>query len=169
MKRSLLLSGISLALIAFSNGAAFAGNQIGGGIHYMATVGDIKDSPGVDENAFNFVASFKHTTGGLIGIEADVEFVPDYLGSNKTLYQPQVFGLIGGLVYGGVGIGWGYFDEDWFDNPFYALRAGVDLPVGNLHVDINANYRFLSSKALQNATESDLDSITFGAIVRVAL
>jgi hypothetical protein len=53
MKHRLLLTGTLLSLIAFSAEAAFAGNQIGGGIHYLATVGDIKDSPEVDNNNFN--------------------------------------------------------------------------------------------------------------------
>ena len=48
MKHRMLVTGTLLSLIAFSTGAAFAGNQLGGGIHYLATVGDIKDSPEVD-------------------------------------------------------------------------------------------------------------------------
>jgi hypothetical protein len=169
MKHHVLATGILHSLIALSAGAAFAGSQIGGGIHYLATVGDIKDSPQIDDSNFNFVASYKWTGAGLIAFEGDVEFVPDYLGSNEMLYQPQAYALIGGLIYGGAGIGIGYLDGEWFDNPFYALRAGVDLPVGNLHVDVNANYRFLSSKALQSLNETDLDSVTFGAIVRFGL
>ena len=104
-----------------------------------------------------------------VHFEGDVEFVPDYLGSDEMLYQPQAYALIGGLIYGGAGIGIGYLDGEWFDNPFYALRAGVDLPVGNLHVDVNANYRFLSSKAFDSVDDKDLDSVTFGAIVRFDL
>jgi len=169
MKHCMLTTGILLSLIACSTGVAFAGSQIGGGIHYLATVGDIKDSPEIDDSNFNFVASYKYTGAGLISFEGDVEFVPDYLGSDEVLYQPQAYALVGELIYGGAGIGFGYFDGDWLDNPFYALRVGVDLPLANLHVDVNANYRFLSSKALQTLDESDLDSVTFGAIVRLGL
>ena len=94
---------------------------------------------------------------------------PTTSAATNVLYQPQAYVLIGGLIYGGAGIGIGYFDGDWFDNPFYALRAGVDLPLGSLHLDVNANYRFLSTNALQSLNESDLDSVTFGAIVRFSL
>jgi len=51
----------------------------------------------------------------------------------------------------------------------YALRAGVDFPLGKVHLDVNANYRFLNTKTLQSVSESDLDSVTFGAIVRFDL
>ena len=169
MKLRILFAGIMLSTVALSSGPAVA-IQLGGGIHYLATVGDIKDDDDfeIDDSNFNFVASAKFP-GGLLSFEADVEFVPDYLGSDEMLYQPQVFALIGGLLYGGAGIGWGYIDGDWFDDPFYALRAGVDFPVGKLHLDINANYRFLSSSAFDSVDDEDLDSVTFGAIVRFDL
>jgi len=109
-----------------SAGTASAGHQIGGGIHYLATVGDIKDNPEVDDSNFNFVASYKYSAS-LISVVADVEFVPDYLGSDEMLYQPQAFLLVGGFIYGGAGVGFGYIDGEWFDDPFYALRAGVDI------------------------------------------
>jgi hypothetical protein len=167
MKLSLLIAGMLASLIALSAGTAVAG-QIGGGIHYLSTVGDIKDSQGIDDSNYNLVASYKQPLA-LLSIEADVEFVPDYLGSDKMLYQPQAFALIGGLIYGGAGIGWGYIDGEWFDDPFYALRAGVDFPLGKIHLDVNANYRFLNTKALNSLDDSDLDSVTFGAIVRFGL
>ena len=167
MKLRMLVMGLLVALVAISSSPAFA-IQLGGGIHYLATVGDIKDAESIDDSNFNFVASAKFPFGPL-KLDTDVEFVPDYRGSDEMLYQPQVFALLGGLIYGGAGIGFGYIDGEWFDNPFYALRAGVDLPVGKLHLDINANYRFLSTEALESADEEDLDSVTFGAIVRFDL
>jgi hypothetical protein len=156
-----------VALTTLFAGTALAG-QLGGGIHYLATVGDIKDSPGIKDHNFNFVASYRQALT-LLSIEADVEFVPDYLGSDKMLYQPQAYALIGGFIYGGAGIGWGYIDGDWLDDPFYALRAGVNVPLGKLHLDVNASYRFLHTKALESLDDSSLDSVTFGAIVRFDL
>ena len=167
MKLRMLVMGFAVALIALSSGNAFA-FQLGGGIHYLATVGDIKDAENVDDSNFNFVASAKFP-GGLFSFEADVEFVPDYLGSDEMLYQPQLFALIGGMLYGGAGIGWGYIDGEWFDDPFYALRAGVDFPLGSLHLDVNANYRFLTTSAFDEVDDEDLDSVTFGAILRFDL
>jgi hypothetical protein len=164
----MLVAGTLAAAVAFSAGTALAGHQIGGGIHYLATVGDIKDNPEVDDSNFNFVASYKYTAS-MISVVADVEFVPDYLGSDEMLYQPQAFLLVGGFIYGGGGVGFGYIDGEWFDDPFYALRAGVDIPLGSIFLDVNANYRFLSTSAFDTVDDQDLDSVTFGAVVRFGL
>jgi len=144
------------------------GLRLGGGIHYLKTVGDIKDTPEFDDDAFNFVASAQLGTG-LFKFEADIEWVPDYGGSDESLWLPQAFALIGGMIYGGAGIGTGSIDGEWFDKPFYALRAGVDIPLGPVGVDINANYRFMDTSVFEDIDNEDFDSITFGAIVRFGL
>jgi len=155
-------------LLTATTSRAQLGLRVGGGIHYLKTVGDIKDTPEFDANAFNFVASAKLGLG-LFKFEGDVEWVPDYGGSDKSLWLPQAFILVGGLIYGGAGIGIGYIDGEWFDRPFYALRAGVDIPLGPVSVDVNANYRFMNNSVSENIDSEDLDSITFGAIVRFGL
>jgi hypothetical protein len=155
-------------LCAATASYAQLGLRVGGGVHYLKTVGDIKDAPEFDENAFNLVASAQ-AGSGLVKFEADVEWVPDYGGSGNSLWLPQAFALVGGLVYGGAGIGTGFIDGEWFDKPFYALRAGVDFPLGPVSVDINANYRFIDSSVFETVDDEDFDSITFGAIVRVGL
>jgi hypothetical protein len=155
-------------LLTATASRAQLGLRVGGGIHYLKTVGDIKDTPEFDDNAFNLVGSAQLGTG-LFKFEADVEWVPDYGGSDKSLWLPQAFVLVGGLVYGGAGIGTGSIDGEWFDKPFYALRAGVDIPLGPVSVDVNANYRFISSDVFETVDNEDLDSITFGAIVRFGL
>ena len=167
-KNVLLLAAFACVLVTATASHAQLGLRVGGVVHYVKTVGDIKDSPEFDENAFNLVASAQ-AGSGLVKFEADVEWIPDYGGSDKSLWLPQVFALVGGLVYGGVGIGTGVIDGEWFDKPFYALRAGVDFPVGPVSVDINANYRFMDSSVFDTVDSEDFDSITFGAYVRVGL
>jgi len=139
--------------------------KLGAGVHYMETVGDIKDAEGFDTSAFNLVVAAKMGLG-LITIEGDSEWVLDYGGSDKTLWLPQVFGLVGRrLIYLGAGIGAGYVDGEWFDHPIYTLRAGVNLPLGPVSVDVNANYQFMSSSVAEDIDSEDLDSVTFGAVV----
>ena len=63
-----------------------------------------------------------------------------------------------------------YNDElkgsNWSD-PFYALRVGLDIEVlPAIHLDINANYLFDAFDEIDGADE---DSITLGAIARIAL
>ena len=139
--------------------------KLGAGVHYMETVGDIKDAEGFDSGALNFLLAAKMGLG-LITIEGDSEWALDYGGSDHTLWLPQVFALVGlRLFYGGAGIGAGYLDQEWFDHPIYTLRAGVNLPLGPVKVDVNANYQFMSTSVAEGVDSDDLDSVTFGAIV----
>jgi hypothetical protein len=169
MRRYIIWLAAFLALLCAADASrAQSGLRLGGGIHYLKTVGEIKDTPEFDDDAFNFVGSAQFGTG-LFKFEAELEWVPDYGGSDKSLLMPQAFALVGGLIYGGAGIGTGVIDGEWFDKPFYVLRAGVDFPLGPVGIDINANYRFIDSSVFESVDNEDFDSITFGAIVRFAL
>jgi hypothetical protein len=136
--------------------------QIGAGAHYMKTVGDVENSSGFNSDALNLLVAGRMNLS-LLKLEFDSEWALDYGGSSKTLWIPQVFGVVGGLIYGAVGIGSGYIDGNWFDRPVYTLRAGVNLPLSRLALDVNANYQFMNSKALENLNSSDLDAVTLGA------
>lgn len=143
---------------------AEAGSRLGGGIHYLRTVGEIKDIDGFDENAVGFMGSFL-LTQSILRLEADIEYIPNY-GIDKAMIQPQAYGMIGDMIYGGVGIGIGYIDGDFQTNPFYALRAGVDFFLAGLDLDVFASYRFQKANDLEAFGSDDLNSITFGALVR---
>jgi hypothetical protein len=165
MRRSAIwvIAGLCVLFVATTSRAQL-GLQLGGGVHYVKTVGDIKDSPEFDTNDFNLVGAAKLGLG-ILKCEGDVEWIPDYGGSSKSLWLPQVFVLGGGMFYGGVGMGIGYIDGGWFDHPFYALRLGVHIPLLPISVDVNADYRFMNSKVFEDVNQEDLDSITFGAVV----
>ena len=151
-----------LALVA----PAFATPQLGAGLHYLRTLGDIKEEPEVDENAF---AGFGTLTVplGVVRVEGNVEFVPDYLGSDHWLVQPAAYGLLDfGPAYAGAGIGIGYLDGEWATNPYYALRAGLlfDLrAVGGVTLDVFTSYRFQSATFEETTQNFDMDTLTFAA------
>lgn len=136
--------------------------QIGAGAHYMKTIGDAENTEGFNSDALNLLLAGRMDLR-LFKLELDSEWALDYGGSSKTLWIPQAFAVVGGLIYGAAGIGSGYVDGDWFDRPVYTLRAGVNLPLGRVAVDVNANYQFMNSKALENLDSNDLDSVTLGA------
>jgi hypothetical protein len=138
--------------------------QFGAGIHYMKTVGGMQDAPGWESDAANFLLAGKRPLGP-ITLELDSEWSLDFGGTDKTLWMPQAFGLIGGMIYAGAGIGSGYIDGEWFDNPFYTLRVGVILPLKVTRLDVNANYYFIDSSAFDSISSEDLDSVTFGAVL----
>ena len=61
---------LAFMLIAISAGHSEAGTRFGGGIHYLKTMGDIKDHPDFDDNAIGFMGSVLFT-GPLARLEDD--------------------------------------------------------------------------------------------------
>lgn len=159
----LLLIGIAWPVSAFGRAANVSMN-VGAGLHYLHNVGDFGGVKGVDfdKNSVSLMASFQHS--GILTLEGDVEYVFDYSGSGHAMWAPQVFILTRGLIYGGAGIGVGYIDGGFMDDPFYALRAGVNVPVGGVHLDAFATYRFQSPGRLKGW--DSLDSATLAALLR---
>ena len=166
MIRRAAIASLAVALAALALAAAPAAAGIGVGVHYLKTVGDIKDEAGFDENAFGFIGSFQSGGAGMLKLEGDVEWVPDYLGSDHDMIEPQAYALVGRNLYAGAGIGIGYIDDNWQDRPFYALRAGYALPLAAFSLDGFASYRFQKLDTIEGATSDDLDAITFGVIAR---
>lgn len=66
-------------------------HRIGGGANYWTSVDDI-DLDKIDDDGFSFLASYQFWPG-LIGLELDLEIVPDQYG--ETAYAPQAYALSG--------------------------------------------------------------------------
>jgi len=132
---------------------------LGLGVHYLNTLGDIKDAPEFDSGALGFLGVYSFGTS-LINFEGGVEWVPNYAG-DFDMWQPQGYVFVGNFIYGGVGIGIGYIDGDWQSDPFYALRAGVRISV----LDLFVSYRF-QTWDIEGLDADDLNSITFGALFK---
>jgi hypothetical protein len=124
----------------------------------------------IDANGFSFMGTYQLGFLKIFKVEADLEVMPDGFAafgrSDQAVYAPQIYGLVNLLiVYGGVGTGIYYSDGDWADAPFYVLRAGVDLPIWRLHLDLNANYRFDSWNSL-DGKDINGDTVVLGAAAR---
>ena len=151
---------------------AMAEVRVGGGVHYWTALGDIEvDDVDIDENGSSFLGSIQWVPDGLFKFEANLEYFSEgFGGGDSEAWAPQAFVLFGGGLYGGLGIGITYNDElegDNFSDPFYAARVGLDIEVlPSIHVDLNANYIF---DAFSDIDGADEDSITLGAIARIAL
>jgi len=165
MRQLLCLLVVSLFLAGTLATPTQAGQRLGGGVQYLKTIGDIKNTSGFDPDALGFIASYQ-LVNSLFKIEGDVEWILDFGGTKHALIQPQAYLLVGGLFYGGAGIGTGYFDGDWQKDPFYAARVGVDFTLGGLSLDAFALYRFQKIEVFQKFGAQDVNSITFGAMVR---
>lgn len=160
-----LRAALVFGLVFLIAGAASAGTRVGGGVHYLRTLGEIKDHPDVEENSFAFLGSVAFS-GALLRAEANLEFIPDYIGSGEAMWQPQGYLLLGDFLYGGAGIGVGYLSDFGWQDPFYMLRAGVDFMLGGLDLDVFSTYRFQKVKDLKGLGSDDANAVTFGALIR---
>jgi len=168
MKTNWLILSVCLSLFALAvDVRAENNNRLGAGVHYWTSVKDI-DVHDVDKHGFSWIASYQYWPS-LIGLEADVEwFESGYAGATRDVYEPQAYLLVGRTIYGAVGIG-GYFtSSERGKHPFYAFRAGLNLElIPSLYADINANYCFQDWSEL-NSSDINSDTITLGAVVRLA-
>lgn len=153
----LLLMVVVLPLLMLGTAATDSQAGLGLGIHYLNTLGDIKDNEHFDSSSLGYFASYSMGVA-LIHFEADLEWIPDYA-FGESMFQPQAYAFIGSFIYGGVGVGFSNYNGDWLDDPFYALRAGVNIAA----FDIFTSYRFQNWDNLEGLASKDLDSLTFGA------
>lgn len=168
----LLLTGIGcwLALVAGGGAASAAEHDIGVGVHYWEALDDLDDAGfDLDESGTSALLVYRVNPAGPLAFEVDLEYFGDgFAGSTSEAISPQVFVLIGGLLYGGVGAGVTYSDElpggDDVSDPFWAARLGLAFSVlPKVRLDINGNYQAESFSALD---EADTDTVTLGAHVR---
>jgi hypothetical protein len=170
MKRVLIVLLVAVIGVATAGvSASSAGVSLGGGIHYLRNLGDIDES-GIDLNK-NSIGILGSVMGkaSFLKLEAQAEYINDYAGTDEAMWIPQAWALLGSTLYAGAGIGIAHFDDDWQDNPFYGLRAGVNLPLGAVNLDTYATYLFWNDDAFEDITGEDLDSITFAALLRFNL
>ncbi|MEO7795570.1 MAG: hypothetical protein ABIV06_12440 [Thermoanaerobaculia bacterium] len=165
---------LALSLIVLStclSAPASAGeHRFGGGVHYWQSVDQLDDDfPEfeIHDDGISGVLSYQYLAG-FIRFEGAAEyFDKGFQGSRDWAISPQVYVLAGRGIYGGLGVGVTYSDfanGHWSD-PYYIAKAGVDfLLLPKIHLDINADYRFLEWEDLG---DYDSDTITFGATVRV--
>lgn len=149
-----------------------AEHRIGGGAHYWRTIDDIDnvDNEEFDEDGLAYLASYQYVPGSFFKLELDLEIFPDGIGgTGDTVLAPQAFALLGSGIYGGLGIGAFYTDSDFGEDPFYVVRAGIDLELlPALRLDINANYHFTDFDSIKTIDQDvDTDTITLGAMLRL--
>jgi hypothetical protein len=163
---------LTLGLVLAGMSGAWAGekHRIGAGLHYWRTVDDI-DVDSIDENGMAYLVTYQYVPAGILRAEIDLEIFPeDFGGSDEAVYAPQALLIVGGGLYAGLGIGVFYSDGDFAEDPFYILRAGLNLELlPNIFVDINGNYHFTDFDDLKDVSDKvDTDTITLGAAVRLA-
>lgn len=168
MKRSSLIALFLLLSVAPVLAGSGDPHRLGGGVNYWVTLEDIEfDDKNVDEDGISYLISYQFWPS-LLGAELNLELLPDRFG--ESALAPQAYVLFGRAVYVGAGIGIIYSDSDFAEEPFFALRAGLNLELlPGLYADINANYRFNDSAELDDEERNiDTDTVFLGAVVRIA-
>lgn len=173
MRRFPLVLVVALGLfwLAPAPGALAGTHRIGVGANYWKTLDniEIKDATDIDENGLSWLASYQYVPEGIFKFEIDLEYYPKLGADRDAFWSPEVFVLVGGTLYAGVGAGI-YYDGKVFNNsPFFVLRAGLDFAIlPFLSLDINANYRFNDwDKGV--ADDIDTDTVRLGAAVRISM
>lgn len=166
-----LLPSLSILLLLSTHPALAASgdhHRIGGGANYWVTLEDIElDDKNFDEEGVSYFLSYQFWPT-LLGVELDLELLPDRFG--ETALAPAAYLLFGRAVYVGAGIGIIHSDGEFAEEPFFALRAGLNLElIPGLYADLNANYRFNDSTELKDEERNiDTDTVFLGAALRVA-
>lgn len=157
--------GVLLALLATASvtSAESSVHRLGVGANYWIALDDL--SSDVDENGFSYLISYQFRPG-LLGLEIDGEMLPDRFGEDA--YAPAAYAIIGKAIYAAAGIGIVNQDGEWADDPFFALKAGLDLEVlPHIFLDLSASYRFEAKTDLGDAFEAiDTDTVFLGAAAR---
>jgi len=144
---------------------ALAEHRIGGGVNYWVALDDIHVDD-IDENGLSYLVSYQYYLT-LIGLQADVEFLPDLFGEDAI--APAVYLTVGSGIYGAAGVGIINQDGEFADDPFFALKAGLNLEVlPKIFLDISGSYRFNSTIKVEDAVDDiDTDTIFLGAAIRM--
>jgi hypothetical protein len=157
---------VGLWLVA---GGAQAEHRLGLGANYWVAVDDIKIQD-IDKDGLSYLVSYQWRPA-LIGLQADVEFLPDLFGKDGV--APAAYVLVGKAIYAALGAGMIHLDGGWLDDPFIALKVGLDLELlPSLFLDISASYRYHGTIRELDVEDElkkiDTDTVFLGAAARIA-
>ena len=143
-------------------------HQFSAGMHYWKVIDDI-DVTNMDDDGFSYFFHYRYRFYGPMRIELGLERLPDRFGA--AAYAPQAFLIAGNRIYAGAGVGAIYTDSSFADEPFFAIKAGVALPLLLwLRLDLSAQYRFNDFADLRDEDRKiGTDTVFLGGALRFSL
>jgi len=163
---------LSLFVLAALAPAAARGaeQELGLGLRYWKALDDLVDEglpKKLDDSGLAWVGSYLFDVEGPLKFAIELEYARDgFGGATGSAWTPQVLALIGGTLYGGVGIAMTLASglPNNHSDPFFVGRFGVDLALlPHLTLDINLNWQSDAFNSIDNISS---DTLTLGAIVR---
>jgi opacity protein-like surface antigen len=152
MKMRWLLAVSIVGVFALAQGVrAESVQRFGVGVNYWRMMDDI-DVHNIDNNGVSWLLTYQYKLSNMVKVEADLEVFPDgFPGFDDTTCAPEVYLVVGSTIYAAAGVGILYSDGDFANNPFFALRAGLDVEIiPRIYLDLNVNYRFADSADLSD-------------------
>lgn len=144
--------------------------EVGVGANYWYALDDAIDQS-FDEDGLGWLVSTRFMFTDYLGIGLELERSPDnFIQFDEPMYSPAAYLILGNGIYAAIGVGTYYYDGDFYSDCWYALRAGLKIPlfVDAIVLDINANYRCDSWKDIGDAKdEIDTDNVILGAAIRL--
>lgn len=144
--------------------------RFGAGAHYWMAVKDIDTAGDVEKSGLSYLASIQYCPSRMLRLQGDLEVFPEgFAGQTEATYAPQAFLIVGSGVYAGLGIGIGYADGEFAEDPFYTVRGGFDLELlPSVRLDLNVNYQFVEWEEIKELDRHvSSDTVTVGAAVRL--
>ncbi|MCU0612578.1 MAG: hypothetical protein MUE60_12415 [Candidatus Eisenbacteria bacterium] len=177
MSRLLALLALLTVLTAPQPATAQGHHRIGAGLHYWKTIDEIDveevEGTSIKDDGVSWILSYQYSSSPLVRFEADILIMPETYAAARSGYRvwgPQAMLLVGPMLYGGIGVGIYRAGDEWADDPFFPLRAGIDLEIlPKISLDINANYRIEQWNMQYLEDNIDTDTVTLGAIVRLQM
>lgn len=168
--RKSLLTAIAALFVAVGTSVA-AGFEIGVGANYWYSIKEAKDKD-FDRDGLGWMVSSRVPLGDFFAIGLEVEQSPDnYAGMEERLYLPAAYAILGNTIYAGIGVGTYYSDGEFYSDTWYALRAGLKIPLitDAIMLDINVNYRVEDWEGIKEVKDNaDSDTLMVGAALRLA-
>lgn len=166
--RSILTSLLVLAALAPSAATA-AEHRLGLGLRYWNALEDLPKQgfPDVDDSGVSWLGSYIFDVEGPLKFGLELEYHGNgYGGSTSSAWSPQVLAMVGGKLYGGIGMGItlaSSFDSNRSD-PYFLARVGFDFSIlPRLTLDLHLEWQ---ADAFNQLDEFDSDALTLGAVVR---
>lgn len=171
MKSSkLILMGLLSAMIVLPAMRASAADfEAGVGANYWYSLKDAVDKS-FDEDGLGWMISTRWMWTRYLGLGFELERSPDnFVLLEKEMYAPSVHLVVGNGIYAGLGVGWYYYDGDFYQDEWYNVRAGLKLRfLDPFIIDINVNYRADAFDKVEEAKDADSESLTLGGAIRFA-
>jgi len=177
MKKKFIFLGLATLMLGVTFPAhAQVDFGLGAGVNYNRYLGDMKKEDfKISRDYFSYLVSARMEFLGFLGAEAIFDYYPgqDDIDYSMTPKATATLGLIGNIIQVGAGINKTYTkiklsgggsEGEWSDLSYH-LKAGVQIPLGDIWLNADAYYFVDQFKYDKIVKDFDEDMITFGARV----